>query len=402
MKEKIEKYNLFKLELICLILSLTYIIIFNLDINSWIKLWIIPITFLLVSSIYIIKNNKLEINNRAYILLIPIILMLLSPIIVKLDDSNITIFITLPIVISMFYFILTNPNYKISFRSLIWMFKIIPSGFIDNFIYFKTPSIKNEKISNVVMGCFIGIPIAALLLLLLGNADKYFNTFINNIINGITNIFDIEFLIANIVFPFFIIFVLLYGVYINIIKHNEDELEENEKYDVNRVVVSTVLIIINSVFVLFLISELSKITTNFLNIPNEYTYAKYAREGFFQLLVVTSINFGIIIFFLYSTNVIKENKTIKRLLILLIIFSIMLIFNSYYRMFLYINAYGFTILRLQVMLFLAMEFIIFMLLIKKIIKSIKYNETILFTTIILSTYILNLYLCSENFIKIIN
>ena len=134
MKEKIEKYNLFKLELICLILSLTYIIIFNLDINSWIKLWIIPITFLLVSSIYIIKNNKLEINNRAYILLIPIVLMLLSPIIVTLVHSNITIFIVLPIVISMFFFILTNPNYKISLKSLLWIFKIIPTGFIDNFI----------------------------------------------------------------------------------------------------------------------------------------------------------------------------------------------------------------------------------------------------------------------------
>ena len=54
MKEKIEKCNLYKIELIGLLLSLIYIIIFNLNVSGWIKLWIIPITFLLISSIYII------------------------------------------------------------------------------------------------------------------------------------------------------------------------------------------------------------------------------------------------------------------------------------------------------------------------------------------------------------
>lgn len=401
MKEKINKYNILSFEIIALICSFIFLTIYNINMNEWIKYFIIPMSLLLISCIYIIKNNNLEVNKKAYILLIPIILMLLSGIIVDLDYSNMTIYIILPLVISMFLFILTNPNYKISLRSLLWIFKLIPDGFIDNFEYFKYPNKKN-KINNIIIGCIIGIPIAIVLLILLGNADKYFNVFINNLINNVSTIFNFEIFIKNIIWPIALIFITFYVIYINIIRHNKDELEEKEIKKINNVVVSTILIIINCVFVLFLLSELSKITTNFLNIPSEYTYAKYAREGFFQLLIVTSINFSITSFFIYETDIIKKNKLVKNLLLLLIIFSIMLIFNSYYRMFLYINSYGFTILRLQVMLFLTMEFIIFLLLIKKIINNIKHNETKLFTTIILTTYILNLYLCNESFINLIS
>ena len=54
---------------------------------------------------------------------------------------------------------------------------------------------------------------------------------------------------------------------------------------------------INLVFVLFIVSEISKLTNNFLSLPVEYTFSSYAREGFFQLLFVTLINFSIIISF---------------------------------------------------------------------------------------------------------
>lgn len=71
-------------------------------------------------------------------------------------------------------------------------------------------------------------------------------------------------------------------------------------------------------------------------------------------------------------------------------------------MFLYINEYGFTILRLQVIFFITMELILFGLLIKKIVYKLKYYEGITFTTIFIITYILNLYLCNESFINLIN
>ncbi len=156
------------------------------------------------------------------------------------------------------------------------------------------------------------------------------------------------------------------------------------------------------VFMVFLISEISKLTTNFLHVPIKYTYAEYAREGFFQLLGVTSINFLLTILIVSFNKKEEKTKLIKILLTILLSFSILLIFNSDYRLFLYIGKYGFTILRLQVILFLFMELILFGLLFKKIYEDKQKDDFKLFGFIMLMTYILNVYLSSGWFINILN
>ena len=97
--------------------------------------------------------------------------------------------------------------------------------------------------------------------------------------------------------------------YLNIIRNKNTKMSISIK-KADHTPANIILIIINIVFILFLISEISKITINFLHIPVQYTYANYAREGFFQLLIVTTINFSIIAYYLYYTNIIKENKLI--------------------------------------------------------------------------------------------
>ena len=133
-----------------------------------------------------------------------------------------------------------------------------------------------------------------------------------------------------------------------------------------------------------------------------YTYAEYAREGFFQLLLVTVINFSIIFFLIYKTDTINENSVLKCLVLILISFTILLIFNSYYRMYLYMHEYGFTILRTQVILFLLMELIIALLFIKKIISSLKYRDANTITWVIMITYVINIIVCNSNIITLIN
>lgn len=180
------------------------------------------------------------------------------------------------------------------------------------------------------------------------------------------------------------------------------KLSKPKYYKVNNIIVSTVLMLVNAIFILFLISEISKLTVNFLQLPIEYTYAEYAREGFFQLLTVTTINFAIILYNIYFTKITEENSFVKKLILVLIAFSIILVFNSYYRMFLYIGAYGFTVLRLQVILFLTMELLLFITLIKKLYRNLKHNDSALFTIIIIAFYILNIYLCTDYFINLLN
>lgn len=191
------------------------------------------------------------------------------------------------------------------------------------------------------------------------SADDYFNAFISHIIPLFH--FDIDNIIL-----FIIYFIVLFSVFINIILNKNTKMDTTVKKNLDETIIITILSIVNFVFILFLLSEISRVTVNFLQLPAEYTYSSYAREGFFQLLAITMINFGIVMYLLYKTDLIKNNKVVKILLMLLIGFSILLIFNSYYRMFLYINRYGFTILRLQVLLFLTMEMILFLYFIIKV------------------------------------
>ena len=70
-------------------------------------------------------------------------------------------------------------------------------------------------------------------------------------------------------------------------------------------------------------------------------------------------------------------------------------------MYLYIDKFGFTVLRLQVMLFLTMEVVLFGFIIKKILSEIK-NEGVILLSIMSFFYVLNLYLCNDWFIRLIN
>ena len=61
---------------------------------------------------------------------------------------------------------------------------------------------------------------------------------------------------------------------------------------------------------------------------------------------------------------------------------------------------GFTNLRLQVILFLFMELILFGIIIKKIVNKIN-NDGLIFLVIMTSFYVINLYICNDFFIRLI-
>lgn len=334
-------------------------------------------------------------NKKSYYLLIPIILILASSFI-PIDGSNRFLnLIVLPILLSIFFSLLTNPNYRISEQSFNWFFKLFPKDLYHNLKYIQIKKGKNKKILNIITGIIIGGFLGFIILALLMSADDYFNAFIGHIIPLFH--FDIDNIIL-----FIIYFIVLFSVFINIILNKNTKMDTTVKKNLDGTIIITILSIVNFVFILFLLSEISRVTVNFLQLPAEYTYSSYAREGFFQLLAITMINFGIVMYLLYKTDLIKNNKVVKILLMLLIGFSILLIFNSYYRMFLYINRYGFTILRLQVLLFLTMEMILFLYFIIKVKSESEKKDAIFHFVIMLSFYILNLYLCTKPFIAFLN
>ena len=396
MELKIKRENV----IVPIVSALLIVIISNLKIDWYFKTIMFPFFMILVSSTILVMKND-DINKKAFYLLIPIILIIFSNLILillkgTLDENNeILNIIVLPILISIYLFSLINRNYKIALVNIPLMFKIFPRYLFRNlkFLKIKTNREKTNKILNAVFGIIVGIVFSIVILLLLMSADDYFNKFVSKAFISINLDFSK-------IMQFVIFFIIIFSIGVNLIRNRYIVMKENKIRKIDHTIIISMLSVINLVFVLFLISEVSKLCGNFLQIPNGYIYSSYAREGFFQLLFVTIINFSIILYLIYKTNVIKENKIIRNLVLILISFSVLLIFNSYYRMFLYIDKFGFTNLRLQVILFLLMELILFGIIIKKIINKIN-NDGLIFLVIMTSFYVINLYICNDFFIRLI-
>ena len=396
MELKIKRENV----IVPIVSALLIVIISNLKIDWYFKTIMFPFFMILVSSTILVMKND-NINKKSFYLLIQIILIIFSNLILillkgTLDENNeILNIIVLPILISIYLFSLINKNYKITLVNIPLMFKIFPRYLFRNlkFLKIKTSREKTNKILNAVFGIIVGIVFSIVILFLLMSADDYFNKFVSKAFISIN--FDFSKLMQFVIF-----FIIIFSIGVNLIRNRYIVMKENKIRKIDHTIIISMLSVINLVFVLFLISEVSKLCGNFLQIPKGYIYSSYAREGFFQLLFVTIINFSIILYLIYKTNVIKENKIIRNLVLILIAFSVLLIFNSYYRMFLYIGKFGFTNLRLQVILFLFMELILFGIIIKKIINKVN-NDGLIFLVIMTSFYVINLYICNDFFIRLI-
>ncbi|CDA80858.1 putative uncharacterized protein [Clostridium sp. CAG:594] len=388
--------------LVPLISAILIVIVGMLNIDFYFKSVMFPFLMILISSTILVKDYE-KINKKAYLLIIPIVLIIISNLVLKvlkgnLDGTNQLLnIIVLPLLISTYLFMLVRSDFKVSLENMFLVFKLFPKNLFKNlkFIKIDTKKDKNDKIINIIFGTIIGVFISGLILALLTSADAYFDKFLSSIVTNINVDFNLWYVIKGIIY-----FVILFVIGINLFKNKEIALKESKMSNINKTVVTTMLFIVNFVFVLFLISEISKLCGNFLKVPKGYIYSSYAREGFFQLLFVTLINFGIILYLIYKTNLVKEDKKVKYLVLSLIAFSIFLIFNSYYRMFLYIGRFGFTNLRLQVILFLFMEIILFGFIIKKIIRGAK-KDGMVFLIIMTITYVINLYVCNDWFIGIL-
>lgn len=133
---------------------------------------------------------------------------------------------------------------------------------------------------------------------------------------------------------------------------------QKEKISWDSVISMTVLTLLNIVYLLFVVVQFKYFFSETLK--EGYTYAEFARRGFFELLSVTMLN--LLIISTLVSFVEKGSKlltlVIRGLLSLLVIFSGVMLYSAFIRLFMYEEAYGFTFARV-----LAHSFMIFLLVI---------------------------------------
>lgn len=337
-----------------------------------------------------------KLNNRAWFFAIPILLLSSTFFIFSNQVLKILNFLITPILIIMLSSLVANIN-KSDWSDIRFIGDIVKRIFIP-FRFIQRPFLTLSRITDnsgksrilpkVIMGILVSIPLLVIILLLLSSADIVFKNIFTNI--PLLKIFK-HFLI--------IILVSVYAIcFLWALLKAFDEREKSAIIDVstssnpttdsktstnNRantdvisstkiqwklfldpVVLLTILILVNTIYFIFSFIQFRYLFggSSFV-LPSSFTYAEYARRGFVELIIVTIINFAILIFGI--TFVKKDSKriftAIRTFLTLLVIFTFILLISAFYRMMVYEQAYGFTYLRIFVQAFMIMLFFLFVI-----------------------------------------
>ena len=224
---------------------------------------------------------------------------------------------------------------------------------------------------RVIRGVILGLVALVVFLLLFAAADPIFRDMLTSIIamETITNAIEHILIVVFVCLGFMLLLAPIYWK--RVAAREIDQKEMRKTYGVESAIA---LIASNVVFVVFLIVRAAYLWGGEEKI-SEYglTYSEYAREGFFQLLVVALIVAAII----WAMRYVRSGKTLilnKVLQVLLIVQTIAVLVASWASLSAYEEAFGFTHLRLFSHYFLVVVAVVLVILaIGVITKKFKTN-----------------------------
>ncbi len=199
----------------------------------------------------------------------------------------------------------------------------------------------------VLLGIIIAIPLLMIIISLLYSADIVFA-------NMFANIGDYIFIpdnigeIIRIIFMTAIAFWFAYTLP-RFLSKGELKLKANQRDKENPVVAITFTSLIGLVYIVFCGIQVVFLFTRSMKLPDVYTYADYAHEGFYQLLTVCLINIAMVSI---CQRMFKESIVLRTILTVIAACTYIMIASSAMRMILYVSVYHLTFLRLFVLWFL--------------------------------------------------
>ena len=204
----------------------------------------------------------------------------------------------------------------------------------------------NRKVFAILIGISVALLMLPLILMLLTTADAVFFNMTQKVLARIpdllfhTNLFS---LLAMFLFAFLSAYCLMERL-LHPNLASADATGEREKYD--PVIAITFSSIIGVIYLIFCGIQVLYLFAGLGSLPEGYTYAQYAREGFFQLVFISLLN---LILILACIRLFKEHFLLRVVLTLLSCCTFIMIASSAYRMLLYIRAYNLTVLRFFVL-----------------------------------------------------
>ncbi|MBR4668963.1 MAG: DUF4173 domain-containing protein [Butyrivibrio sp.] len=204
---------------------------------------------------------------------------------------------------------------------------------------------KKKMIGAILAGLGIALLLLLIVLPLLASADKIFESLLSNIKFEIDDaILDAIKMLLTGVFAFWYVYTAITSL-----RAKELKVKAKGEGTANPVIAITFTSIIGAVYVVFCAIQVIYLFSGNVALPKGYTYAEYAHEGFYQLLVVCVVN---LLMVTICGAHFKESKVLKALLTMIAACTYIMIASSAMRMILYVQAYHLTFTRLIVLWFL--------------------------------------------------
>lgn len=204
---------------------------------------------------------------------------------------------------------------------------------------------ENGKAREILIGIAVAIPVVLLIGGLLISADLVFSNMIAKVFEGIR----IPANLAGICFMLCFGFISSYcGV--RYTAYRKDRQDREVKILTETTAMFTVSVLVAVLYVIFCGIQIIYLFGGGGELPAGVTYAEYARQGFFQLLVVCILNLGAV---LTMEHFFQRNRAVDAVLTVISVCTIIMTASSGWRMILYIRAYQLTFLRVVVLVALA-------------------------------------------------
>lgn len=236
---------------------------------------------------------------------------------------------------------------------------------------------KSQKKTGIMilLGIGISLPVLVIILPVLSQADAEFSRMLTRVCERVFVFEGGLFLQLCIEIPVVVILSsLMFGtVYGGIYQRNIEkdickeykEISGEGFHIIPDVAIYTFAGIIGFTYLLFIAFQAKYLFSACLGIlPESFTYAEYARQGFFELCGITAFNVLLLFFMnIFARTVTRENKVLSVINIAFSTVTILLLITAMSKMGMYITAYGFTIKRIQASVFMIWLFLVLFMII---------------------------------------
>ena len=198
---------------------------------------------------------------------------------------------------------------------------------------------KNDRLTGIGVGLLAGIPAVGAALYLLTSADGMFSALLED---GLSRLANVDLLLALRVVSMLLGALFLYS-FLASTTRRAPQPASLSKPRISAVSCATVLSMLAAVYGLFVYVQFRYLFGGAETAAQAGGYAEYARNGFFQLTLLALLTLLLI---LPALSLCRDSHPVRALCALVAALTGVIDFSAFFRMRLYIQAYGLSVLRL--------------------------------------------------------